>query len=64
MAGISRQTAAASAAPQQEEIARLAYAFYEQRGRTPGNELDDWLEAERILWTRSQSSKRAAARRR
>jgi hypothetical protein len=50
--------------PRQEEIARLAYELYEQRGRTPGNELADWLEAERILRARSQSGKRLAARKR
>lgn len=32
-----------------EEIARRAYAIFEQRGRFPGSELDDWLEAEREL---------------
>ena len=61
MAGISRKTVVASATPQQEEIARLAYEFYEQRGRIPGHELNDWLEAERMLRTRNQSSKRVAA---
>jgi len=32
-----------------ERIAALAYAKAEQRGFEPGNELDDWLEAEREL---------------
>jgi hypothetical protein len=32
-----------------EEIARRPYAIDEQRGRFPGSELDDWLEAEREL---------------
>lgn len=32
-----------------EMIERKAYEIYEQRGKEPGNELDDWLEAERIV---------------
>jgi hypothetical protein len=32
-----------------EEIAQRAYALYEQRGRLPGAELDDWLQAEQEL---------------
>jgi len=31
----------------QERIAKRAYELYEQRGREPGHELDDWLTAER-----------------
>ena len=31
------------------DIARLAYAIYEARGRSDGAHLDDWLEAERQL---------------
>jgi len=27
-------------------IARCAYQLYERRGREPGHELDDWLQAE------------------
>jgi hypothetical protein len=32
-----------------EAIARRAYERYLQRGRTPGHEQEDWLEAEREL---------------
>ena len=32
-----------------ERIARKAYELYEQRGRQHGHELEDWLEAERII---------------
>jgi Protein of unknown function (DUF2934) len=32
--------------PSQDEIARLAYRFYEQRGRRDGQDVDDWLSAE------------------
>ena len=35
--------------PSQGEIARLAYAFYEMRGRQAGQDVDDWLSAEREL---------------
>src|SRR4030095_1171908 len=32
-----------------EDIARCAYLLYEKRGRQPGHDLDDWLEAETQL---------------
>ena len=35
--------------PSREEIARLAYHFYEARGRRGGSAVDDWLSAEREL---------------
>jgi hypothetical protein len=35
--------------PSQNEIARLAYHFYETRGRRDGHDADDWLSAEREL---------------
>jgi len=35
--------------PSQGEIARLAYDFYEMRGRRDGHAIDDWLSAEREL---------------
>lgn len=31
------------------EVARVAYALYEQRGRNHGRDQDDWFEAERIV---------------
>ena len=35
---------------EREEQTRLkAYELYEQRGYLPGNELDDWFEAERLI---------------
>jgi uncharacterized membrane protein len=37
------------AAPTQEEIARRAYELYIERGQAPGNEREDWLEAEKEL---------------
>jgi hypothetical protein len=35
--------------PSRVKIARLAYHFYETRGRRDGQDLDDWLAAEREL---------------
>ena len=35
--------------PSRDEIARLAYYFYETRGRPDGHDVDDWLSAEREL---------------
>ncbi len=35
--------------PSQEEIARRAYLFYEQRGYVHGNDLADWLQAKKEL---------------
>ena len=32
-----------------DEIARLAYHFYEARGRRDGQDFDDWLSAEQEL---------------
>jgi DUF2934 family protein len=35
--------------PSRDEIARLAYHFYETRGRRDGRDVDDWLAAEQEL---------------
>ena len=35
--------------PSQDEIARLAYHFYENGGWLDGHDVDDWLSAEREL---------------
>ena len=35
--------------PSRDEIARLTYHFYEARGRRDGQDVDDWLAAEREL---------------
>ena len=32
-----------------DEIARLAYEFYNMRGRQEGRDIEDWLRAEREL---------------
>ena len=35
--------------PSRDEMARLAYQFYEPRGRRHGYDVDDWLSAEHEL---------------
>jgi hypothetical protein len=42
----------AAGEPTHEEIARLAYQIYLERGAGHGRHIEDWLEAERILRTR------------
>jgi len=35
-----------------EEIAKVAYDLYEKRGKGNGNDLDDWVRAEKIVTER------------
>jgi DUF2934 family protein len=44
-----QEAAKPEAAVSELEISRLAYEIYEQRGRTDGAQLDDWLQAEQQL---------------
>lgn len=39
-------------APDPQEIARLAYSYWEARGRKDGSADEDWLQAERELASR------------
>ncbi len=39
-------------AADQEEIARLAYSYWESRGRQGGSPADDWFRAEEEVKTR------------
>jgi len=41
-----------TARPAHAEIARLAYSYWEARGRHGGGALEDWLRAERELLAR------------
>jgi hypothetical protein len=43
------EDASANHAPSPEEIRRRAYEIYLERDGLPGDELDDWLRAEREL---------------
>jgi Protein of unknown function (DUF2934) len=40
----------------EDEIRQRAYEIYEQRGRTSGNQHEDWLRAEREILARYQQS--------
>jgi hypothetical protein len=42
--------------PNKGEVARRAYELYETRGREPGHELEDWLDAEQEVNKRRQLS--------
>ncbi len=44
-----RRTAGRTLAIDSSEVAQVAYELYEQRGRTDGHDLEDWLRAEEIL---------------
>ena len=46
-----KKTAKAQGASQinGDEVARVAYELYEQRGRAHGQDLGDWLQAEAIV---------------
>jgi hypothetical protein len=50
-APVQRQADETSAryTPSEEEIRRRAYEIYLERGDLPGDEIDDWLRAEREL---------------
>jgi hypothetical protein len=48
-----------SASEVQEQIRRRAYALYEERGKTDGHDLEDWLQAESEVT--QQKEKPAAA---
>ena len=43
-------------APSHEEIARLAYTYWESRGRQHGSPEEDWYRAERELQLRAQAA--------
>lgn len=51
----TRKPASLSGEPQnlEEDIRRLAYQFYELRGREDGRDLDDWLRAEKEITHKS-----------
>ena len=41
-------------------IRRRAYELFEQRGRQPGHDVEDWLQAERLLREKQNSKSHAA----
>jgi hypothetical protein len=48
------------AEPLRQDIEQYAYSLYEQRGREPGHELEDWLEAEKRVAEKRVAEKRIA----
>jgi hypothetical protein len=46
-----------AASPTREEISRLAYGYWEARGKWNGLADEDWYRAERELWKRSGRSR-------
>ncbi len=40
-----------------EEIARVAYTLWEKSGKVPGKDLENWLEAEKIVIDLHKSKK-------
>jgi hypothetical protein len=44
-----------------DEIAKIAYELYEKSGRAEGRELDNWLEAERIVMARHREQEKIEA---
>jgi Protein of unknown function (DUF2934) len=51
---MTKRTGGGRGHPTREEIARLAYHFYEVRRRRDGQDVDDWLSAERELTSHYQ----------
>jgi hypothetical protein len=47
--GLMTKHTGGRARPSRDEIARLAYHFYETNGRRDGHDVDDWLSAEQEL---------------
>ena len=56
--GVAVKTSLRGHAPRaisSEEISRVAFELFERRGCVHGHDLEDWLEAERIVWKRRGS---------
>ena len=41
----------------QDRVARKAYELFEDRGQAPGDDVEDWLVAERLVKRESSSPK-------
>ena len=50
-----RQSRKVSREDARELIGKKAYELFEKRGREHGHDLDDWLEAEKLVKTRKKS---------
>jgi len=42
-----------------ERIAQTAYELYQKRGQTHGSDLEDWLEAERLVLAQLEEQRRS-----
>jgi Protein of unknown function (DUF2934) len=57
----ARKPRTAKTTPTREEIALRAYHIYLERGGAPGNELEDWIRAERELLAQTGTVRRKLA---
>lgn len=55
-----RKPRTGKSSPTREEIQLRAYQIYLERGGAPGNELEDWMQAERELTGRYGNAPRSA----
>jgi hypothetical protein len=53
----SKKAATPKSRPAQDQIAARAYEIYLERGSTPGDPMQDWLQAERELTIQTKSKK-------
>ena len=56
----TKKSRPAKSAPTHEEVALRAYEIYLERGRTPGDALEDWTRAERELLEKDSKPSRRA----
>jgi len=57
----ARKPRTAETPPTREEISLRAYHIYLERSGAPGNELEDWVRAERELLEQAGKARRKAA---
>jgi hypothetical protein len=55
MASAQTSQLRAKVVPEPEDIARLAYSYWEERGSTDGSSEDDWYRAEEELRARADA---------
>jgi outer membrane protein TolC len=48
-----------SGSSDRDKIAQRAYQIYEQRGKVPGSDFSDWLQAEKELSAQEKSKKQS-----
>lgn len=58
---MAKNSAVSDSRPTYEEIAQRARAIYEQSGRVPGRDMDNWLQAEAQLIAARHSSQTVSA---